>query len=685
MTTEEFIQKAKAVHGNKYDYSKAEYVGNKEKICIICPDHGEFWQTPYKHLHGQGCSRCRYVSISKRFSQGKEIFIEKASIVHKGFYDYSEVEYVNSHTHVKIICPLHGVFTQEPASHLSGCGCPMCAHVKTGKRSRKWTKELCEEEAKRYTSKYDFYNESKNAYEAAVKYGWLDEFTWLDVLRLPNGYWTKERCEAESKKYSSKIEFKKGNPAAHAAASRQGWLDDFVWLIDKRVDINNDKIDSVYVYIFEDTKAAYVGRTLIRRQKKRDKEHIFNQDSDNVARYAKKIHVPVPPMMILETNLTLKEGLEKEDYWRKWYESHGYMMLNKSATGIGKGSLGAISSGKWSRKKCYEEALKYNSSREFEQANGSAYAAALRNGWLKDYTWFLIYWERKWDKETCYAEAQKYSTRGDFQKGNSSAYTVALTNGWIEEYDWMSSRKQKPQGYWDSYDNCYEEAKKYKNRKSFENNCKGGYFKAYMNGWLDDYTWFEEKQKHNYWNKETCYKEAKKYNTATEFARNAVRAYELSRTNGWDKEYTWFVKPFRWTKELCEEEARKYKKRSIFKKNCPAAYTQARQNGWLEEYIWFAEKPRVNYWNKETCYDEAKKYRTRSDFQKGTTGAYQKAWKEGWIDDYIWMSKKRIWTYEACKQEASKYNRRTEFKHALPGAYKKAREQGWLDDFFPTM
>ena len=79
-------------------------------------------------------------------------------------------------------------------------------------------------------------------------------------------------------------------------------------MIDKRVDINNDKIDSVYVYIFEDTKAAYVGRTLIRRQKKRDKEHIFNQDSDNVARYAKKIHVPVPPMMILETNLTLKEG-----------------------------------------------------------------------------------------------------------------------------------------------------------------------------------------------------------------------------------------------------------------------------------------------------------------------------------------------------------------------------------------
>ena len=683
MTTEEFIQKAKAVHGDKYDYSKVEYVNIKTKVCITCSEHGDFWQSPEKHLKGQGCPKCRFVSLAQRFSQGKEKFIERATLIHHGFYDYSEVEYVNGHTHIKIICPIHGAFHQEPASHLSGCGCPLCAKVKTGERSRKWTKELCEEEARKYTSYYDFYTGSKNAYGASVKYGWLSSFTWLEYIVRPNGYWTKARCREEALKYSSKKEFSKGCPAAHAAATRRGWLDDFVWLIDKRIDIIKDKIDSVYVYVFEDTKAAYVGRTLMRRQKTRDKEHIFNQDSDNVARYAKRHHVPVPPMTILETDLTLKEGLEREDYWRKWYKQQGYTMLNKSATGIGKGSLGAISNGKWSRKRCFEEAQKYKSASEFENANASAYTAARINGWLDDYVWFVKLWEPKWDKETCYAEAKKYKTRGEFQRNSRGAYTKALEKGWIDEYIWLTSRKQKPQGYWDSYDNCYKEALKYKNRAQFSRNCQGAYSYALKNGWIDDYTWFDEKQKHNYWNRETCFEEAKKYKTSTEFARNAVRAYELARKKGWLSDYTWFEKPFRWTKELCEKEARKYTKRSHFKKGSPAAYTNARENGWLEEYTWFEEKPRMNYWNKETCYEEAKRYKTRTEFQKGNTSAYAVALKNRWIDEYEWMKPPlRIWTYEDCKKEATKYQRRTQFKNALPGAYRKAREQGWLDDFF---
>lgn len=56
--TEEFIEKAKEVHGNKYDYSKVKYENTRTKICIICPEHGEFWQTPNKHLQGNGCPQC---------------------------------------------------------------------------------------------------------------------------------------------------------------------------------------------------------------------------------------------------------------------------------------------------------------------------------------------------------------------------------------------------------------------------------------------------------------------------------------------------------------------------------------------------------------------------------------------------------------------------------------------------
>ena len=586
LTTEEFIAKAKAVHGDRYDYSKVEYVGSKTKVCIICKKHGEFLQSPQKHLKGQGCVKCHHKSMAKRYSLGKEKFIEKANAVHNGFYGYSEVEYVNGHTKVKIICPIHGIFEQAPSSHLQGHGCPSCADIENGKKKRKWTYDTCCNEARKYKTRADFQKGSAGAYVYARKNGYLSKFDWFEEIKKPNGYWTRERCEEESKKYQSKKEFVKGCPAAHSASVRGGWLDEFTWLIDKRFDIVKDKVDSVYVYIFEETKTAYVGRTLIRRQKKRDKEHIFNIEADNVARYAKKIHVPVPPMKIIETKLTLEEGQDREDYWRKWYEQQGYTMLNRIATGKGKGSLGGISHGKWNRKTCKEEALKYKSVSEFEKNSSGAYAAALRNGWLKDYSWFVVL-KRKWSKDTCLKESKKYKTRGDFSKGCIGAYNKALKEGWLDEFTWLCSRQTKPAGYWNNYEHCYEEAKKYKNRRAFLKGCSGAYTKALKNGWLDDYTWFIEKKKPNgYWNQETCYEEAKKYSTKKEFRQHANGAYQLAFKEGWFDDYTWF-KPLTgyWTFEACKTEAAKYRRRGQFKAGNNGAYVKSRMNGWLDEFF----------------------------------------------------------------------------------------------------
>ena len=766
LTTEEFIKRARAVHGDKYDYSRVEYVNNRAKVIIVCPKHGEFPQSPQKHLSGQGCPNCGLkIFANSRIVWTKEKCFEVAQKCHsqselrakytsayqaasrKGWLKeytwfevlwepkwdrdtcYNEAKKYDSRGSFKKGCPYgyssarkHGwlddytwfnpVREQKPVGYWTYERCfeeaKKCKSLKdfTEKANGakqyaskmgwlkdytwfekpfRWTRELCEEEARKYRTKVDFLKANAGAYKYAYENGLLNVFDWFEETKKPNGYWTKERCEEESRKYSSKKEFLKGCPAAHAAAAKRGWLEDFVWLVDKRIDIIKDKIDSVYVYIFEETKTAYVGRTLMRRQKKRDKEHIFNLEADNVARYAKKHNIPVPPMIVLESFLTLEEGLDREDYWRKWYEQHGYKMLNRLATGIGKGSLGAISQGKWNKKRCFEEAQKYKSAHEFEEANGSAYAAAQRNGWIKEYIWFDVLWEPKWDKDTCYQEAKKYRTRGEFQKGSPGAYVKSLNKRWIEEYTWLHHRQTKPAGYWDNYEHCYEEAKKYKTRSAFQKKCQGAYSKALKNGWLDDYVWFEERPKNNYWNRETCLEEAKKYNSASEFARHAVRAYELSKANGWNKDYTWFVKLTGfWTYETCYEEAKKYTKRSYFKEGNRGAYTKARVNGWLDDYTWFDEKPRMNYWNQETCYDEAKKYQSITEFQKGSVGAYQKALKNGWLIEYTWMKQHiRSWSYEACKSEASKYESKIQFKNAMPGAYKKAREKGWLDDFFP--
>lgn len=125
-TTEEFVNLAKDKHGEKYDYSKVNYVNAKTPVCVICKEHGEFWQLPTSHLGGCGCPACaNHPQITT------ETFIERANKKHNGKYDYSRVVYKNMHTKVCIICPAHGEFWQEPNSHLRSTGCPLCA---VGKR-----------------------------------------------------------------------------------------------------------------------------------------------------------------------------------------------------------------------------------------------------------------------------------------------------------------------------------------------------------------------------------------------------------------------------------------------------------------------------------------------------------------------------------------------------------------------
>lgn len=126
ITTEEFIKRAKNIHGNKYDYSKVNYVRYNSKVCIICPEHGEFWMTPDGHTNKtnpHGCPKCNGGT-----RLGVNTFIEKAKEVHGDKYDYSKVVYKNTHLNVLITCPMHGDFEQTPHNHLKGKGCKFCAN-----------------------------------------------------------------------------------------------------------------------------------------------------------------------------------------------------------------------------------------------------------------------------------------------------------------------------------------------------------------------------------------------------------------------------------------------------------------------------------------------------------------------------------------------------------------------------
>ena len=125
LSTKEFIVKSNEIHNNKYDYSLTEYKNDKTKVKIICPKHDVFEQKPNDHLKGCGCAKC-----NGGIKMLQEIFIKKSQQSHNNKYDYSLVNYINSKTKVKIICPVHGIFEQNPNDHLKGCGCPICKESK---------------------------------------------------------------------------------------------------------------------------------------------------------------------------------------------------------------------------------------------------------------------------------------------------------------------------------------------------------------------------------------------------------------------------------------------------------------------------------------------------------------------------------------------------------------------------
>lgn len=125
-TKQEFITKADLIHNHIYDYSKVDYVNNSTKVCIICKEHGEFWQRPQDHLKGRGCPQCGLLLLRTKFALSKEKFIIESNKIFHNEFDYSNVEYVNNFTKVKVICKKHGEFLVTPKNHLKGRGCPKC-------------------------------------------------------------------------------------------------------------------------------------------------------------------------------------------------------------------------------------------------------------------------------------------------------------------------------------------------------------------------------------------------------------------------------------------------------------------------------------------------------------------------------------------------------------------------------
>ena len=164
LTTEEFIKKAKLIHGDKYDYSLVEYVNNSTNIKLMCKEHGEFKQIPNNHLNGNGCPKC-----SKNLQLNNESFIIKANLVHENKYDYSYIKYNGSHTNINIYCNTHGEFKQTPTNHLSGNGCPVCGYVGASEKNKIDKNEFILRANIIHGNKYDYINSEPNGFDNKIK------------------------------------------------------------------------------------------------------------------------------------------------------------------------------------------------------------------------------------------------------------------------------------------------------------------------------------------------------------------------------------------------------------------------------------------------------------------------------------------------------------------------------------
>lgn len=501
---------------------------------------------------------------------------------------------------------------------------------------KKWTRETVFEESKKYSSRSEFKKMSSGAFRIAYMNGWLDEMNWLIYPAPKPIKWTKEAVFEESKKYSSINDFNLKNASAYTVARKNGWLDEMIWV-----------------------KRKYVIR----------------------------------------------------GFWQ-------------------------------SRENVFNESHKYRTLKEFREGCSTAYYSAIRKGWLDEMTW-LKRAERKPDgywkiKENVFEESHKYNTTTDFCNANYLAYKNALDNGWLDEMIWLKKNRRQKNGYWQNKENVFNEAKKYKYKSDFHRKAPSAYVTALKKGWFLEMTWFQPKgneraiegsihiiyvyidedkkcayvgatnnierrdYEHRTQSNDTVFKyfanedkDVPKYKILREgltvverqreeriqslYYRDILHYTLLNNINA-TGENTGSLGSlvYKWTRSKVIREAEKYKTPTEFFTNSAGAYDAALKYKMMnkETFPWFYSKrmpPR--WWNvKEHVFEESKKYKTWNDFFWKASAAHFSARKHKWESEMTWLAHDRAtqgyWQNEEhVIEESKKYSTRTDFFKGCHAAY----------------
>lgn len=387
-TQTEIIDRLRSIFGDRYSYDKVVYKAMKTPIILICHEknengveHGEFSIRPDNIFSGnQGCPKCYNDRRSKLQRKSVEQFIKAATIIHGGIYEYHKVNYVNGKTKVCIVCPIHGDFTQTPINHLKGKGCPHCSG-----NAKKWNKETCEQEARKYEYIFDYSTKACGAYNKARANGWLENYTWL-------------------KKLPPKIA-------------------DY-----------NKKTKYIYAYEFVAQKAVYVGLTnsLIRR----DWQH-RNSKYSSVYRFAEEYKCNIPYPQKIESGVPVGESGGREKHWVNFYKNQGWQILNRAKTGVRESSVGIYYPVKWNKRLIREKAKECdNDLKTFMNKYIGAYEAILSRyrGLLNElFPHRSIHTHHTLEEALLVVNKGRFKNRAHLSRECKWAYRILRNNGKLDD------------------------------------------------------------------------------------------------------------------------------------------------------------------------------------------------------------------------------------------------------------
>ena len=283
-----------------------------------------------------------------------------------------------------------------------------------------WTFDKVKEEALKYLNRNDFNKLSKSAYLSAYRNNWLDEV----CSHMKKNDYTFNRVKEEALKFSTRSDFRNKSNNYYNSAHRNGWLDDVCSHMTLQGSLYKRY---VYKASFDDN-SVYIGLTF--NFNKRKLEHL---SVNNSTVYKHMIKTGLDPKFELVTNelLSREEAVKLECNLIDEYKKLGFNVLN-SIKGGGLGGSNTI----WTIDKVRDEALKYDSRNDFRLKSSSAYVSAHRNGWLNDVCSHMNN-KRKpngyWTIDKVRDEALKYETRKEFEKGSLSAYQIAYRNKWVDD------------------------------------------------------------------------------------------------------------------------------------------------------------------------------------------------------------------------------------------------------------